>query len=165
VAQALDHRLSFSVGAISGSQSTLLAGLAIAASASLYFGYAASLEEQGFQFPPAIRDTMTEFSMVPMRAQIEARTDLTSQEKEALAAQMREGLDQFMASTEEMIAPYEKYVPVAVAFMLFQFLAVVNTLFSWVPIVVLAVLFPILSAVGVAKKTTETREVERLGLG
>jgi hypothetical protein len=165
VAEALDHRLSFSVEAMSGSQSTLLAGLAIAASVSLYFGYAAKVEEQGFQFPPAIRDTMTEFSMVPMRAQIEARSDLTSQQKEALAAQMREGLDQFMASTEEMIKPYERFVPVAVAFMLFQLLAVVNTLFSWVPIVVLAVLFPILNAVGVAKKTTETREVERLGLG
>ncbi len=164
VAEALDNRLSFSVEAISGSQSTLLAGLAIVASVSLYFGYAAKVEEQGFQFPPAIRETITDFSMVPMRAQIEARTDLTSQQKEALAAQMREGLDQFMASTEEMIAPYERFVPVAVAFMLFQFLAVINTLFSWVPIVVLAVLFTILTAVGVAKKSKETREVERLGL-
>jgi hypothetical protein len=164
VAQALDNRLSFSVEGISGSQSTLLAGLAIVASVSLYFSYAAQVEKQGFQIPPAIRDTITELSMVPMRAQIEARTDLTSQQKEDLAGQMREGLDQFMASTEEMIKPYEGYVPVAVAFMLFQFLAVVNTLFSWVPILVLAVLFPILTAVGVAKKSTETREVERVGL-
>lgn len=165
VAEALDNRLKFSVEGISGSQSTLLAGLAIAASVSLYFGYAAQVAEQGFEFPPAIRDTITEFSMVPMRTQIEARTDLTSEQKEVLAAQMGEGLDQFMASTEEMIEPYERFVPVAVAFMLFQLLAVINSLFFWVPIVVLAVLFPILTAVGVVKKTTETREVQRLGLG
>jgi hypothetical protein len=165
VAEALDHRLSFSVEAISGSQSTLLAGLAIAASVSLYFGYAAQVGEQGFEFPPAMRDAITEFSMVPMRAQIEARTDLTSAEKEAAAAQMREGFDGWMASMEEMIEPYERFVPIGVAFMLFQFLAVINALFFWVPIVILAVLFPILTAVGVVKKTTETREVERLGLG
>jgi hypothetical protein len=165
VAEALDNRLKFSVEGISGSQSTLLSGLAIAACVSLYFGYAAQVAEQGFEFPPAIRETITEFSMVPMRAQIEARTDLTSEEKEVAAAQMREGLDQFVASMEEMIEPYERFVPLAVAFMLFQFLAVINTLFSWVPIVFLAVLFPILTAVGVARKTTETREVVRLGLG
>jgi hypothetical protein len=165
VASALDNRLSFSVEPISGSQSTLLAGLAIAASVSLYFGYAAQIEQQGFEFPPAMRDTITEFSMVPMTAQIDARTDLTAAQKEAMAAQMREGFDQWMASMEEMIEPYERFVPLAVAFMLFQFLAVVNTLFSWVPMVFLAVLFPILTAVGVARKTTETREVQRLGLG
>jgi hypothetical protein len=164
VAEALDNRLRFSVEPISGSQSTLLAGLAIAASVSLYFGYAAQIEEEGFEFPPAIRDTITEFSMVPMGAQIDARTDLTSEEREAMAAQMRVGFDQWMRSMEEMIEPYERFVPIAVAFMLFQFLAVINTLFSWVPIVILAALFPILTALGVAKKTTQTREVVRLSL-
>jgi hypothetical protein len=164
VAQALDSRLKFSVEPISGSQSILLAGLAIAASVSVYFGYAAQIEEQGFEFPPAIRETMTQFSMVPMRAQIEARTDLTPEQKEVMEDQMRDGLEQFMASTQEMIEPYERFVPLAVAFMLFQLLAVVNTLFSWVPIVVLAVLVPILTAAGVAKKTTQTREVVRLSL-
>jgi hypothetical protein len=165
VAEALDNRLKFSVEPILGGQSTLLTGLAIAASVSLYFGYAAQIEEQGFELPPAIGDAITEFSMVPMRAQIEARMDLTSEQKEALAAQMREGFDQWMASMEETIQPYERLVPVAVAFMLLQLLAVINTLFSWVPIVFLAVLFPILTAVGVVKKTTETMEVERLSLG
>jgi hypothetical protein len=69
-----------------------------------------------------------------------------------------------MASMQEMIGPYERLVPVAVAFMLFQFLAVINALFFWVPIVLLAVLFPILTALGVAKETTETREAVRLSL-
>ncbi len=45
-----------------------------------------------------------------------------------------------------------------------QFLAVINALFFWVPIVLLAVLFPILTALGVAKETTETREAVRLSL-
>ena len=65
---------------------------------------------------------------------------------------------------EEMIEPYERFVPVAVAFTLFQFLAIINALFFGVPIVFLAVLFAILSAAGVTKETTGTGEVERLGL-
>ena len=55
---------------------------------------------------------------------------------------MSEGFDQWMASMEEMIEPYEGLAPMAVAFML----------------------FPILTAVGVAKETTETREAVRLSL-
>ena len=165
VAEALDKRVSFSVEAIAGSQSTLLAGLAIAAAVSLYFGYAAQVREEGFEFPPAVGEAITEFSMAPMKSQIEARTDLTAREKEAAAEQMREGFDQWMASMEETIEPYERFVPIAVAFMLFQVLAVINSLFFWVPMVVLGVLVPILTAVGAVKKTTETREVERLSLG
>jgi uncharacterized membrane protein len=164
VAEALNNQVKFSVEPISGSQSVLLAGLAIAASVSLYFGYAAEIEERGFEFPPAVRDMITEISTAPMRAQIEAREDLTSEGRDAMAAQMSEGFEQWMLSMDEMIQPYERFVPVMVAFMLFQVLAVANTLFSWVPIAVLAILFRILTSVGLATKTTEMMEAVRLSI-
>ena len=69
-----------------------------------------------------------------------------------------------MGSMGETTGPYQRFAPIAPAFMLFQFLAVINALFFWVPIVFLAAIFDILTAVGVVKKTTQTREVERLGL-
>jgi len=165
VAEALDNRLKFSVEPISGSQSILLAGLAIAVCTSLYFGYAEEIQEQGFTFPPAMREMISEMTMAPMRAQIEARTDLTSEEKDALLAQMIGGFEeQWMRPMEEMIQSYERFVPLMVAFMLFQFLAVVNMLFSWIPIVILAIVFPILTGIGAVKKVTEMREVERLSI-
>jgi len=164
VAEALENRLKFSVQAISGSQSILLAGLAIAASVSVYFGYAGEIDERGFQLPPAMGDMIAEFSSAPLMAQIDARTDLTAEEREAMASQITEGLDQWMASMEEMIQPYERFIPILVAFMLFQVLAVVNTLFSWAPIVVLAVLFPILTRLGVVREITESKTVVRLVL-
>jgi len=163
VAGALDNRLKFSAEPISGSQSILLAGLAIAACASLYFGYAVEIEKRGFAFPLAMRDIISEMTMAPMRAQIEAQTNLTSEEKDALLAQMMEGFEeQWMRPMEEMIQSYERFVPLMVAFMLFQVLAVINTLFSWIPIVILAIIFPILTGLGVTEKVIETREVERL---
>lgn len=163
VAEALNNSLKFSVETISGSQSRLLAGLAIAACASLYFGYAAEIEARGFAFPPAMREMIKEMTMAPMRAQIEAQTNLTSEEKDALLAQIMEGFEeQWMRPMEEMIQSYERFVPLMVAFMLFQLLAVINTLFSWIPIVILAIIFPILTGLGVTEKVIETREVERL---
>jgi len=165
VAEALDNRLKFSVEPLSGSQSILLAGLAIAACTGLYFGYAAEIEERGFTFPPAMREMLREMTMEPMQAQIEARTDLTSEEKDALLAQMMGGFEeQWMRPMEEMIQSYEKFIPVMIAFMLFQFLAVINTLFAWIPVAILAIIFPILTALGLAKKVTETREMERLSI-
>ena len=166
VAEALDNRLKFSVEPISGSQSTLLAGLAIAASASLYFGYAAEIQEQGFAFPPAVRETLSEMSMAPIRAQIEARTDLTSEEKDTLLAQASEGFEeQWITPVEETIGSYQEFVPWVIAFSLFQLLAVINSLFSWIPIVILAVIFPILAGLGVTETVIETREMERLIVG
>ena len=163
VAVALDNTLKFSVETISGSQSRLLAGLAIAACASLYFGYAVEIEARGFAFPPAMRDIISEMTTAPMRAQIEAQTNLTSDEKDALLAQITGSFEeQWMRPMEEMIQSYERFVPLMVAFMLFQALAVIITLFSWLPIVILAMIFPTLAGLGVAKKVTEMREMERL---
>jgi hypothetical protein len=164
VAEALENRLKFSVQAISGSQSILLAGLAIAASVSVYFGYAGEIDERGFQLPPAMGDMITEFSSAPMMAQIDARTDLTEEERETMAAQITEGFEQWMTSMEDIIQPYERFIPIMVAFMLFQVLAVVNTLFSWAPILVLAMLFPILTRLGVAREITATETVVHLVL-
>lgn len=163
VAGALKNRLKFSVEPISGSQPVLLTGLAIAASAALYFGYAAEIEENGFAFPPAMKEMIGEMSMAPMRRQIEARTDLTSEEKDALLAEMTGGFEeQWMRPVEETIRSYEKFIPLVVAFVLLQLLAVVNSLFSWIPTVILSIIFPILTALGVTRKVTETREVDRL---
>lgn len=163
VAEALKNRLRFSVEPISGSQSMLLTGLAIAASTSLYFGYAAEIEENGFAFPPAVKEMIGEISMAPMRTQIEAQTDLTSEERDALLTEMTGSFEeQWMGPMEEMMRSYEKFIPLVVAFILLQLLAVINSLFSWIPSVILSIIFPILTALGVTRKVTETREVERL---
>ncbi len=165
VAEALDNRLKFSVEPISGSQSILLTGLAIAACTALYFAYSMEIEERGFTYPPAMRDMIREMSMAPMTAQIEARSDLTSEEKDAFLAQILGGFEeQWMRPMDEMIQSYERFIPIVIAFMLFQFLAVINSIFAWIPVVILSIVFPILSGLGIVAKTTETREVERLSI-
>jgi len=166
VATGLDSRLKFSVEPISGSQSVMLTGLAIAASLSLYFGYAAQIEEEGFTFPAALKDSIRQMVMAPMTSQIEARTDLSSEERDALLAEMVQGFEeQWLEPVEEQLRSVEGFVPIAAAFFLFQFLVLVNTLLSWIPVGLLSAIFPLLSALGVTKKLTEMKEVERLSLG
>jgi hypothetical protein len=46
-----------------------------------------------------------------------------------------------------------------------MFLLTITGLLSWIPILALMVIFPLLTALGVTRVTTGTREVKRLTLG
>jgi len=163
VANELNERLRFSVEPVSRGLSLLFMVLALAACGSLYLGYAAHIEKEGFTFPPAFQEMMTKMTIVPMREAIEARTDLTPQEKERALAEMEGGFEEmWMGPLEEMIKPYERLIPVAVAVGVFMTLETILGFLSWIPGVILAVIFPLLQITGVTKVARETREVERL---
>jgi hypothetical protein len=66
---------------------------------------------------------------------------------------------------ENKIEPYKRFIPLAVAIGLLQLLVFVTSLLSWVPILVLGLVFPLLAALKIAEVVTETREVRRLTLG
>ena len=157
VARGLEERLSFSVRPISENQSTLLTALVIVVCASLYFGYAAHIEEEGFSIPPALVDMVMEM----MKEEIGKRVP---------AAERWETLDKFDEESkrwleefeERAIKPYEKFIPLAIALSVFTPLVTITHLLSWIPILVLGAIFPILTALGVTKVVTETREVRRL---
>jgi hypothetical protein len=106
---------------------------------------------------------MTKMTITPMREAIEARTDLTPLEKEAALAEMEEGFEEmWMGPLAEMVKPYQRFIPVAVAVATFMILEFIIGLLSWIPTVILAIIFPILRATGVTGVVTETREVERV---
>lgn len=163
VTQELNERLRFSVEPVSRGFSLLFMALALVACGSLYLGYAAHIEREGFTFPPAVKEMMTKMTIIPMRESIESRTDLTPQEKERALAEMEEGFEEmWMGPLEEKIKPYERLIPVAVAISAFMTLQTVLSLLSWIPGLILVVVFPILQITGVTKVVRETREVERL---
>jgi len=159
VAEGLEERLSFSVKPISESQSTLLTALIIVVCGSLYLGYAAHIEEEGFSIPPALTDAIME----TMEREIEKR--VPEAEREKVVAEFKEGFEKGLeAFVDKTIRPYEKFIPLAIALGLFTPLVTITHLLSWIPILVLGAIFPILTALGVTKVVTETREVRRLTL-
>ena len=163
VTKELSERVRFSVEPVSRGLSLLLVVLALVACGSLYLGYAAHIEGEGFTFPSTFKEMMTKMTIIPMREAIEARTDLTPQEKERALAEMEEGFEEmWMGPLEEMIKPYERLIPVVIAIGTFMTLQTILSLLSWIPGLVLAVIFPILQITGMTKVVRETREVERL---
>jgi len=163
VTKELNERLSFSVEPVSRGLSFLFMVLALVACGSLYLGYAAHIEREGFTLPPTFKEMMTKMTVVPIREAIEARTDITPQEKEAILKEMEEGFEEmWMGPLEEMIKPYERFIPVVVAIGTFMTLQTILGLLSWIPGLILAMIFPILEIAGVTKVVKETREVERL---
>ena len=157
VARGLEERLNFSVRPISESQSTLLMALAIVVCASLYLGYAAHIEKEGFSIPPQF----TEAIMERMEKEIEKR--VPAAEREKALAEFREGFERGLGEFEEKaVKPYERFIPLALALSLFMPLVTAIRLLSWIPILILRAAFPLLTALGVTRVVTEMRRVTRL---
>ena len=155
VAKGLNERINFSVRPIRDNQTILLIVLIIAACALFYSGYAAQIKSEGFTTPPFVINMVTGMA----EGQMEERTDLTPEQKEQALVEVRA---QFEQQIEEMIKPYQQLIPIGVAVMLLSILMTVLSLISWLPTVILSVIFAILAASHVTKVVTETQEVKRL---
>ena len=152
----LNQQIKFSVRPISQFQGILLTTLILVACGSLFLGYREHIEREGFSIP----DSYVELIMGLMEKQIVARVPIGGGE---VVVQFREefqrSIDGFIDGT---VKPYERFIPLAMALGLFMPLVTITGLLTWVPALFLKVLFTLLTALGVAKTVTETREVQRL---
>jgi hypothetical protein len=161
VAQELGNRLDFSVRPISESQSLLLMVLNVVICSAFYFGYAAQIEKEGFSIP----SSFVEMAMTSMERQFAQQPDLTpAQREEALAKFRQEFKDKVKKPIEDKVKPYERFIPLVAAIGLLQPLVFVISFLSWIPILVLRLVFPLLTALKVAKVVTENREARKLTL-
>jgi len=152
----LNQQIKFSVRPISQSQGILLTVLILIACSSLYLGYAEHIEQEGFSIP----DSYVELLMELMEKQIVARMPIGGGE---VVVQFRDEFQQIIDGfIEGMVKPYERFIPLAMALGLFMPLVTITGLLTWLPALFLRVLFTLLTALGVVKTVTETREVQRL---
>jgi hypothetical protein len=131
--------------------------LALVACGSLYAGYTAYIEQQGFSLP----EVYIEVFMEQLEKQIEVR--VPAEDRAEAVREFKEGfrrtIDEFI---EEKVKPYEVYIPLAVAAGLFMPMVTIASLLGWIPTVVLSLVFRLLTLLGVIKVISETQEVERL---
>lgn len=161
VAQELDNRLDFSVRPVSESQSLLLMTLSVVICGAFYFGYAAQIEKEGFSIPPSF----VEMVMTSMEKQFDQQPDLTPAQREEVLVEFRQEFeDKVKKPMEDKIKPYERFIPPVVAIGLLQLLVLTTSLLSWIPILVLRLVLPLLMALKVVKVVVETREVRKLTL-
>lgn len=116
-----------------------------------------------------------EAAIVTFRGQLEKALDemereagerLEATDREHIMVKFREGLERALVElVTSALRPYLPWIPLVLAISLFTLLLTITFLFSWVPILILMVIFPLLTALGVTKVVTETRLVKRLTLG
>jgi len=157
VARELGERIRFSVRPIAAGQGTLLTALVLLVCGSLYLGYAAHIQREGFSLP----ENYIEILMEQMEKQIEAR--VPAEQRQEVVAEFREGfrpaVDEFL---EQTVKPYERLIPLGVAASVFMSLLTLARWLAWVPTEVLRPVFLLLTALGVTTVVREMQEVQRL---
>lgn len=113
-----------------------------------------------------IAEFRSQFDAVLDEMEKEAGKRLQAAEREAIVAKFREQFEETLVEfVEKAIRPYEQWIPLVFAISLFTLLATVTRLLSWIPIVALMVIFPLLTALGVTEVVAETGLIRRLTLG
>ena len=157
VVKELSERIRFSMRAIRAGQRILLMALALVACGSLYMGYAAHIEQEGFSLP----EVYTEVFMEQLEKQIEAR--VPAEEREEAVSEFREGFQRIVDEfVEQEVKPYEWLIPLVVAAGLFMPLVTIIGLLTWVPTAILSLVFRLLTVLGVTKVVSEIQEIEKL---
>jgi hypothetical protein len=160
VQRELRQRVEFSVSVVTEGQSLLLVALLAIALAGFYLGYSAQVQREGFSIPEQYRNRIADevsnriASAVPELFRDAIRTAVHQQLQALLSDQFRHA-----------VKPFERYIPVAVAALLLLPLLAAAYLLTWVPIVVLWVVFLALRLLRVVKVKTETIQVRRLVIG
>ena len=134
-----------------------------------------TLEEIGQEVARLLPEAMREAAMAEFRGQLkraldemekEASERLEATDREAIMAKFSDQLERALVElVENAIRPYEQWIPRILAINLFMLLLTITGLLSWIPILVLMAIFPLLTALGVTKVVTEMHEVKKLTLG
>ncbi|MFQ5987835.1 MAG: hypothetical protein ACE5H6_03190, partial [Dehalococcoidia bacterium] len=144
VTSEIKSRVKFSVWHILKSQAILLVVLTAIGCISLYSAYAEEIRSEGFTLPPVITDVITD-----------------ALEEQGIPPTQIEEFEQQIADT---LAPYERYIPMGVAVIVFMPLMSIVIVLSWIPILILAFVLFLLTSLGVVTKETDTVEVTRLSM-
>ena len=156
----IGNRIRFSVWHIRGTQTILLVVLAAIACTSLYFGYAAEIEREGFSIPEQTVDWVVDIadehiidSILPEGASQEERQEVLDELRTTLEGEVG-----------SLIEPYEGYIPMGLAAIVFMILMPLTFFISWIPMLILSPILIILTRFGVVKKETEIVEVTSLSI-
>ncbi|MBA7643579.1 hypothetical protein ES703_51310 [subsurface metagenome] len=160
VRREIENRIRFSVWHIMRTQLILLVMLTAIACSSLYFGYAAEIEREGFSIPEGTIDWVVETADEHIIDRI-LPDETTPAERQDALDELRDFLE---GDVESDIEPYEGYIPVGLAAIVFGILTPAVLLISWIPLLILALAFFLLTRFGVVKKVAKAVEVIRLSI-
>ena len=160
VRREIANRIRFSVWHMMRSQIILFVVLTAIACTSLYFGYAEEIDREGFSIPDETVDWVVEIADEHMIDRI-LPANTTIEERGDALTELRDYLED---DIESDIEPYEGYIPVGLAAIVFGVLTPATFIISWIPLLVLLLAFLLLTRFGVVKKVAKAVEVIRLSI-
>jgi hypothetical protein len=159
----IKNRIKFSTWNIRSSQSPFLLVLAALVCAGLYFGYAKSIDRNGFSLSPSAVNSIMNIADdygIDRVASIMGAGTLNGSDRQEALTQLRDYLENDINSHES----YADYAPVLIAAGAFAVLSIMLSLLSWLPPLILWLIFLILLRLNVIKKNTQMVEITRLGI-
>lgn len=158
----IGSRIRFSVRHIRGTQTILLLVLIAIACTSLYFGYADEIERESAILPEETIDWVVDTVDEHILDAIVPEGALSPEQRQEVLDEIRAILE---GTSETDIEPYKKYIPMGLAAIVFSILMTVTILIiSWIPLLLLWLIFFILIRCGVVKKKAKAVEVIRLSI-
>jgi hypothetical protein len=154
------HRIKFSIWQIRSSQTILLVILVALACTSLYFGYAREIHEEGFQLTDKGVYWIVEFADNHIIDKVMPE-DMTAEDRDQMLLELRYYLD---TDLQQDMGPYEGYVPMGFAAIAFSVLMLATFVLSWVPLLILSLIFFLLLRLKLVKRKAHPVEVTRLSI-
>ena len=150
------HRIKFSIWQIRGSQTVLLVVLVALACTSLYFGYAKKIDTEGFSLNLDARTGIVNFTRDHVIDKIFPEEDINK-------AQIIERLSSYLENDlQDDMVPYQGYVPMGLAAIAFSVLMLATFILSWLPLLILSLIFFLLLRLKLVKRKAHPVEVTRL---
>ena len=157
----IENRIKFSVWHLMRPQIILLVLLTAFLSTSIYFGYAEEIDRNGFSMSEETIDWVVEVADEHIIDRILPEGTLNNRERQDAVDELRDYLENDVKSDME---PYEDYTPVGLAAIVFGIMTPIAFLFSWIPILILSLVFILLIRFGAVKKSAKAVEVIRLSI-
>lgn len=163
VRSEINNRVKFRTWNIRPAQSTLLIILAALVCAGIYFGFARSIDRNGFTLSPDIIDWAMDLADDHLDTAIDMIApgeEISADDREAALAEIRNFLENDLSTYES----YGKYAPMMIAGIVFAEFIVLIMILGLLPPLILWLIFLILVASKVIRKRTHSIQVVRLSM-
>jgi hypothetical protein len=157
----IENRIKFSVWHLMRPQIILLLLLTAFLSTSIYFGYAEEIDRNGFSMSEETIDWVVKVADDHIIDRILPEGTLNDMERQDALDELRDYLEDDVQSDME---PYENYTPAVLAAIVFGIMLPITFLLSWIPILILSLIFILLIRFGAVKKVAKPVEVVRLSI-
>lgn len=156
-----DNQISFSMHPLVEANKIILLTLVTIISINIALGYAQDAKRRNFIFPPEIKVIATDFMNNQVKQLVDRQTIIGQPEKDAAMDKAKQETDKMWSGLEEIVKPFSRYIPLLLGISFYITLQSANMLISWIPLLLLSLVFPLLKKLGVTRQKTEMREVSQ----